>query len=96
MFVLAPDHAEIRSHAAQGKLDAAVNVVADVMTGTRQGQAVPKARVAWGDVKRVLYMPEAYQILLKSRETNLRFHCQDTGRFVRAKAIVDAHVGNRR
>ena len=95
VFVLAPDHAEIRAHAAQERVDAAVNLVADVVTGTRQGQAVAKAHVAWGDVKRAVFLPEACQILLKSRDINLRFHCQNAGRYAQASAIVEAHVKDR-
>lgn len=96
VFVLDCDHAEIRKPKAQERVDAVVNLVADVVTGTRAGTAVPKSSVVWADVKRVRYMPDAHQILLKSREINLRFHCHDADRYARAKAIVDAHAGGRR
>ncbi|MCC5968502.1 MAG: hypothetical protein JJU15_00975 [Pararhodobacter sp.] len=96
VFVLAPDHAEIRKRTAQEKVDAAVNLIADLATGTMAGQAVPQSFVPWADVTRVRYLPEAHQILLKLREINLRFHCHEADRYARAKAIVGAHTGNRR
>jgi len=93
-FSLTPDLAQICASSRQHQVDAVIAAAAQAISRYKQlggAEMLPATALGWYEVRRVVYIPERREILLKARRGNLRFHCPDASIWTRARAIVESH-----